>query len=261
MAVFFLRNNKADIAALILFPLVAAGLSVLYNLNLAMSSLLFFGVPSLYLSARKPEHVKKTFMFSLLPLPFFLVFDYLAYVDLTWYVPNSLLRFLRGTTTVEEMLWIFLWVYFAVMFWEYFLDKSNVKEKFSKNIKYFIILISVVVTGFFLIYFLKQELLQVSYFYLKLGLVFILFPLAAVLLKFPRLFRKVVLIGGYFLFVSLLFEYVGLRNGHWYFPGERYLGVINFFGNILPYDEIIFWCILGVPAVVVWYEFFADDRR
>lgn len=261
MPYLFSWNSKADILALVSFPILATVLSVLYDLNLVMSTLLFFGIPSLYLSLKKPDHVKRTFLFSLLPLPFFLVFDYIAYVDLTWYVPNSLLRFLQNTTTIEEILWIFLWMYFAIMFWEYFLDRSKAKEKFSKFLKYFIILISVLVTGLFLAYVLKKEILVQPYFYLKLGLIFVLIPLVAFLMKFPRLLRKILLIGAYFSFVSLLFEYVGLRNGHWYFPGEHYLGVMNFFGNVLPYDELIFWIVLGVPSVIVWYEFFADDRR
>lgn len=253
--------NKADVAQLVFFPLAATALSLVFKLNFLFTTILFFGVPSLYLSFRNPKLIKKTLIFAAaLTGPMVFILDYPAYLDKSWFVPNSLFRFLNNGIPIEDVVWAFLWVYFAVIFWEYFLDTGKIRDKFSKNLPYLLILLVALITAFFLAYFLKHDLLYEPYFYLKLGFVFIVIPLVGVLTGFPRLIRKISLIAVYFFMVSFLAEAVGLLQNHWYFGGEHYLGMMNFFGHALPFDEMIFWWTLGVPGVVAWYEFFADDK-
>jgi hypothetical protein len=56
-------------------------------------------------------------------------------------------------------------------------------------------------------------------------------------------------------------EYIGLKLGHWNFPGEHFIGFANFFGFVIPYEEILFYFILFAPGVLVYYEFFDDDCK
>ena len=255
-------KRLVDILLLILFPIVATVLVWIFELNFFASTLLFFGAPSLYLSLKKPGLVKKSFLFALLlGTPMIFIFDYPAYIDQVWFVPNSAFRFLGNSIPIEDVIWTYLWVYFAVIFWEYFLDSGKAKDRFSSNLRYLVIFLSSLLTGFFLLYFFKTDVLYIPYFYLKAGAALVILPVGAVLLKFPRLLRKVLIIGLYFFMVSFLHEYVGLRNYHWYFEGSHYLGTTTLAGHLIPYDEIIFWWALAVPGIICWYELFADNQR
>ena len=189
------------------------------------------------------------------------VIDYPAYIDGSWFVPNSVYRILGNSTPIEDLLWAFLWVYFAIMFWEHFLDTSGAHKHFSKNLKYFLILGIVLLFGFFSAYFLKPEILNEPYFYLKFGLVLFALPIAGTLFRFHKLIPKVLAIGIYFFFVSFLAELVGLKGSHWYFNGENFIATFNLLGHKLPLEEIVFWWSLGVPGIICWYELFGDDRK
>src|SRR3989344_735451 len=168
----FGHKHRVDIILLIIFPLIAAFLTFYLRLNYVNATLLFFGVPSVYLSIKNPARIKRSLIFTTLLFVFFsFVIDYPAYIDGSWFVPNSVYRILGNSTPIEDLLWAFLWVYFAIMFWEHFLDTSGAHKHFSKNLKYFLILGIVLLFGFFSAYFLKPEILNEPYFYLKFGLV------------------------------------------------------------------------------------------
>jgi|SRR3989344_1509337 len=251
-----------DIVFLIAFPLVAAFLTRFFLLNYTVSILLFFGAPSLYLSIRRPLIIKKTLIFTALFLvPLVVIIDYLAFADFTWFVPNSIFRFLSNSIPIEDVLWSALWLYFGVAFWEYFLERSKVKEKMGKRTKDLVMVLIGLLSLFFLAYFSNRDLLTWNYAYLKIGLVFVIIPIAATLFKFPRLIRKVSIIGAYFFFVSALEEYVSIKGGHWFFGGTHYLGLINYGGQPIAIEEIIFFWALAIPGVICWYEFFVDDGK
>jgi len=255
-------KKKPDVLLLILFPIIAAILVEIFNLNFFVSTLLFFGVPSVYLSFKKPGLISKTLIFTLIfATVMLIVLDYPVYIDRSWFVPNSAFRFLDNAIPIEDAVWCYLWVYFAIIFWEYFLDFGKAKDRISSNMRYLIIFLSSLLTSFFLLYFIKKDVLYMPYFYLKFGAVLIVLPMAGVLLRFPRLIKKVLIIGLYFFMVSFLHEYVGLRHNHWYFDGTHYLGTTMFQGHLLPYDEIIFWWALGVPSLICWYELFVDNKK
>lgn len=254
--------NRIDAYFLVLFPVISAFLTEFFHLNFLVATLLFFGFPSLYLSIKKPSLVKRALIFAGgLFIPASIVLDSPAYFDRTWFVPNSVFRFVGNSVPIEDVIWIFLWFYFAVIFWEYFLDTSRPNLKISSHVKYLILIVIGFTSVYFLFYFLKPELLYIKYYYLKLGVIFMLVPLLGVILKFPKLTRKIFIAAVYFFMVSFLAEFVGLREGHWNFPGEHFLGVMFLSGHRIPYEEIIFWWALGVPGLMCWYEFFIDDQK
>jgi hypothetical protein len=83
-------QKKIDIAVLVLFPILAVSLSLLLKANLVTSTLLFFGLTSIYFSFRTPKMVLKTFIFALILTVFIGPWaDYIATVSGAWFVPNS----------------------------------------------------------------------------------------------------------------------------------------------------------------------------
>lgn len=232
------------------------------HLSFMISTLLFFGVPSIWFSFHKPHLIKKVALFMLMLVgPIVFIFDYLAYRDNTWFVPNSLFRFLGNAIPIEDAVWAILWVYYGIMFWEYFLDTEKSKRLFPRSIWILFGLCVFLLVIFFLLYFLYPVILYVPYFYLALGIVFGILPIVYVLVRYPRLLPKLLFIAGYFFVVSLLTEVVGLRQYQWVFTGSHYLAVFQLFGHRIPFEEMLFWFGIGIPSTVCWYEFFADDRR
>lgn len=254
--------HKLDIGLILAFPFVATFFSETWHLNYFISTLLFFGIPSIYISLRKPLLIKKTLKFTLIFFaPFTIILDYMAYLDLSWWVPNSAFRFMKNGIPIEDVPWAFLWVYFAVIFWEFFLDHDRNKVKIDAHIRYLITILVSVFVVFISAYWIKPDVLVWNYFYLKLGIVMIIIPLTVVIAKFPWLLRKIMIIGSYFFMLNMLTEFVGLRQYQWEFTGQHYINQFIWMGHRLPLEEIVFYWSLGIPALICWYEFFADDRK
>ncbi len=244
------------------WPIFVASVVYIFSLPFIWASFLIFGVPGIYLSWRKPKLIKKSLLFTILIVgTVSWALDHMAFLDRTWFVDGSILRILGGTIPIEDIFFGFCWSYFGIIFWEYFLDLDREKIKFNPLVKYLVVLLGIGTTIFFALYFLKSNLLYQPYFYLKFGLVMLVPVILVVLIKFPRLFKKILVIGLYFFIISIIGEYVGLARGHWYFPGNNYIGTTQLGGNLVPWDEIIFWCILGMPGLICWYEIFADDKK
>jgi hypothetical protein len=250
-----------DLFWLIFLPILAYAGVVLFQIPYVPASILFLGLPAGYLSYKKPQIIKKSLFFSLL-MAITIVWgvDHMIFLDNAWDVPSKT-KIINNTVPIADLLWFVLWSYFGLVFWEYFLDHDKNKQKFSPRIKNLIVLLGVEVVIFSVLYALKSPWLAQPYFYLKGGIVLMVLPILAMLLKFPKLLRKVTIIAIYFFVLSAIIEHAGLVSGHWSFPGKNYLGTITYANQILPLEEIIFWWALGIPGIICWYEFFADDRR
>ncbi|OHA91773.1 MAG: hypothetical protein A2758_03130 [Candidatus Zambryskibacteria bacterium RIFCSPHIGHO2_01_FULL_49_18] len=225
------KSKFLDLFLIILFPALAFGLTLYLKLNFFQATLLFFAVPSAYLSFRKPHLIKRSLIFTgIVFIPMVIILDYFAYTDLAWFVPNSAIRFFNGAIPIEDFIWTFFYMYFGVIFWEYFVDHSRTHKKTSKHLKYLVIVLSLLLSIFLFVYFGRPELLVQPYTYLKLGIIFIASPLIILLFEFPRLIRKVCIIGIYFFMVSLLEGYAGLKLNHWNFPGHNFIGLTKLAG-------------------------------
>jgi len=85
------RFLKFDIFILILFPILATFISLLINANYLVVTLLFFGLPSLYLSIRTRKRIAKTALFSLIfSVPLTIIVGYLASIDKAWYIKSTI---------------------------------------------------------------------------------------------------------------------------------------------------------------------------
>ncbi len=253
--------KKLDIFLLILFPLLSVVLSLIFKVNFLTSILLFFGLPSLWLSIRAPSQIKKTLVFSLIlaiPLGFFA--DYIAVLDHSWFVPLTVFPVrLLGLVPIEDLIWGFLLIYSIVIFYEHFLNKGK-HELIDRRMKYLIWPLIVLLIIFFTVLLTKPNLLVIPYAYFWLGTIFFVLPTVTFLSFFPRLLSKYVKVASYFFLLATLFEITGLQLNQWTFPGVHFLGWINLFGYIFPFEEFFFWFIMGAIGVLSYYEFFDDDR-
>lgn len=247
-----------DKIAMITSPILATAASDAFGLTFLQSTLLFFAVPSIYLSLRNPRLIKTTLIFSLvMGITMLFVFDHMAYLDASWYVPNSIWRFLRDSIPFEDGPWAVFLVYYVVITWEYFFFSQKKRYIFHPNIVWFVAFCASLLVIFFIAYILAPTSLVVPYFYLKLGILFEVIPIGIFLFRRPVFTKSLLCLTAYFFFVSALGEFIGLKNNQWYFAGEHYIGEISYFGHRLPWDEILFWWTLAAPGIVVWYESFA----
>lgn len=254
--------KKLDIFLLILFPIASVVLSLTFSVNFLVSILLFFGLPSLWLSFRTPSQVNKTFLFSLiLSVPLGIFIDYIATIDNSWFVPITVFPFrLFGVIPIEDLIWGFFLIYSIVIFYEHFLDKGK-HELVDRRMKYLAWPLIILMLVFFSVLFTKPELLVIPYAYFWLGTVFFILPAITFLSFFPRLLSKYVKTASYFFLLSILFELTGLQLNQWTFPGSNFIGWVELFGHRFPFEEFFFWFVMGAISVLAYYEFFDDDRR
>ncbi len=250
-----------DLVALIFFPVFAFLVSGVFNLSFAPSTFLYFGLPALYLSWRRPVLIRKSLIFALVAtIGFTFVLDHMVFLDRVWFESYSMYR-IFGTITIEDAWWGINWTYFGVIFYEYFLDHDKNKQKISTYMRTFIIFCSLILIAFFVLLSVQSPLLHQEYFYLKGGLTLFALPVIFALFKMPKIIRKLLIVCIYFLFVSILHEYSALTLNHWEFLGSNYIGTSLLWGFKIPHEEFIFWWILGMPGLICWYELFADDRK
>ena len=257
-----LLSKKIDIVFLILSPVFATITSLFFRTNFLTSTLLYFGIPAVYLSWRNQHAVRKSAIFSSLfgLIGGGLVIDYLTHFNNVWFVTTIFPVRIFGQVPIEDFLWGFLAVYNIIMFYEHFLDKGkhNLKDSY---LKYFISLMFFITLIFTVIYICDKKLFFVPYFYLKAGFILILIPIISFLTFFPRLISKYLKTGVYFFAQSLMFELTALKLGQWSFNGNQYIGWIQISSMKFPIEEFVFWMVLFSTCVLSYYEFFDDDRK
>lgn len=264
-SIIMVKNRKFFFDAVILacFIIIATVVTVVFKTNFLTSTVLFFVFPSLYLSYRDSGIIKKSAFFSLLftvPLTTFL--DYMAVLDRSWFVPNTVFGSrLFGVVPYEDYIWAFFFVYLIVLFYEYFLDHGEKRDRLQKNIIYMILLFNSLLAVFFLLLKTDQDLLHVEYFYLKGGIVVAVIPLVLVLLFFPELWKKCFTTVIYFSPLFLSFELSGLYANQWEFNEGKFVGLVGISRLRFPVEELFFWIILGSVWILSYYEYFADDRK
>jgi len=254
--------KRVDILVLILCPLIAAVFSLLSKANYLVSTLLFYGLPALYLSFRTKDAVTKTFLVSLLfAISGTLFLDYFGVINQAWSITHTVFPSkVFGIVLWEDFLWAFLLTYAVIIFYEHFLDKGRHNLKIS-NIKYLILVFVSTIIIFVFLFLLEQSWLRIPYFYLTAGTVLLLLPSVIFLNFFPKLLTKFLFTMVYFFCVSFIFQITALTLGQWEYPGNEFIGYIQIFNYSFPLEEVIFWFVLVSVAILSYYEFLADDRK
>lgn len=257
--------KKLDLLTLALIAIASSITALILHFNFLSSTIVMFGLPSLWLAYKTQNQVKKVAIFSLLfSIPFTFVFDYLISKDQGWYVVNTLFPYrLFNIVAIEQFAWGYLFVFYVTIFYEYFLDKkSSQKDSLIKPGMKWLSLVLFTALAIF-IYFVINfgKVITLNYAYVILGTSFGTLPLLIFLLYFPRLTKRFLKAITYFSGITILNEYVSLSLQLWTFPGNNVLGKTVFFGFIVPYEEVFFYFIIAAPLIFAYYEFFDDDRK
>lgn len=257
-------TKKIDIILLIFYPFFATFVSFLFNINFFSSILVFFGVPSLFLSLRAKEYVGHTLIFSLiLAIPLVIVIDYIDHLTRTYLFLYSIFNIrLLGYVTIDIIFWGILFTYFIIIFYRYFFGGHAPHKLYVKNTTPLIILLSLLLLIFFILFTFSPNSLHIPYFYLAYGIVLGVIPLSIVYFLFSEIRYVFVKVGLYFFVFNLLYEISALKLKWWEFPREgEFVGWINFLGISLPFEEFFFWIVLSAPSVLSWYKLFGEERR
>lgn len=242
--------------------IIGALASFVWDLNFLTSTLLYFGLPSLWLSFRIRHKITKILLFSLLSsIPLTTIFDYLATTNKVWIIHSTIFPFrLFNVVVIEQYFWGFLAIYYLIIFYEYFFDRG--KEIYRRKVVWkWVAMMGTLLLIFSMIVWINPTILQFQYTYLKVATVLFLIPLLIFVFYHPKILVKFLKIGTYFFFVALVIEIVGLKLKHWSFPGTDYLAMIRIGGLHFPIEELFFYFIIGAMAILSYYEFFDDDGK
>lgn len=256
-------GNK-DLLLVLAWPVFASVLSIALRVNYFWSIFFFLFVPAAYISYRNQQYIKKIALFStVISLPLAIVFDYIMEVTGSWLTLSTIFSFkLFGYIMIEDLIWLFLWIYFVAIFYESFIDKRQKAKLYKPNLKYAGIIGILLIVAFAIAYLFNPALLNIEFFYLKMGILAGVLPLLITLIKFPKLSGKFIKTGAFFLVHALLYEITALRLNLWSFPAKnQFLGFVTIFGETFPFEELIFWVILGSLVIMAYYEVFDDDRK
>jgi hypothetical protein len=257
------KNKKIDLIVLLFYPIIGAILSHLLKINAFGSIIIFLGLPSLYLTARCPEHSKKSIIFSVISsVPMIIMIDYIAHLTGQWAFPNSILQYrLFQFVSIEAIIWAVLNLYFVVMFYEHFLHHHITKRLWHPHMKYLAAIILFLFALFVAVYNFVPGLLKIPFFYLWMGIILFLIPLTLQFFMYPRFISKFFEAAAYFFYFTLIYEITALQLGWWDFPGKQFIGWVSFSNIRFPLEELVFWILLFSMAILTHYEFFDENEK
>lgn len=266
MNIFSRKKHKLDIIVLWVWLFIAPTLATALGVQYYLSIIIFFVLPSIYLSCRNFAAIKKSVLFSLLVgVPLVTVLDYMMEITGSMFIPQSILGNFRilGYVALESYVWGFFFLFYIVMYYETFLNHHIRQRLYRPSMKYLVIGMLILLSTFFVIYFIQPTALQITfYFYFFWGLMLVVIPIVLLLTRFPRLVAKFFKAGAYFFFVFLGYELTAIAQKNWLFPGEgQFIGMVELFGRRFPFEEMFYFIILGAFATLTWYEFFDDDKK
>jgi hypothetical protein len=164
-----------------------------------------------------------------------------------------------GLVPLEDIVWFFLLTYLILSYFGHFYDRLSHKLV-GRRMPYLYLVIVLISTAWILLTLLSDHAYDITYFYLKGGILFCAVPVLAFLFEFPKFMRTFLLTMPYFTAISLLEEVVSLHKGYWSFPGNHFVGWAHLGNYSFPIEELVFWVILFSSVVLAYFEFFDDDR-
>ncbi len=254
------KSKKNDLILTIIIFGVMAAMWLLFDLKPLIGFIITTLVPSLYLIFREKKNFTKIFwaVFIFGGILGF-IFDFLETLNKGWLVSRLIIPWkIFGVLPVDDYLTFFLMTFFIVIFYEHFLDDEK-RKLVSENIMWALIPSLIILLALIIFFPINPNLFSIPYVYLVGGTIAII-PTAIISFYKPKLFVKFLKIAASFFFVWLITDIVALKTGAWYYPGE-YVGKVQIFGAIFPFEELFFWMMLYASSIVAYYELFVDDLR
>jgi len=255
------KSKKIDLIIMLIYPIFAVLISHFLKINFFWSTIVFFGLPSLYLTIKVPKFSKRVIFFSLVFIPLAMITDYIAQSTGQWLVMDSTLPRILFYVSLENILWTFFYFYFVLMFYEYFLHHHFTRLPWHPKLKFFLLLTLFAFCLFLVLHGFSPVPPDVSYFYLWFGTILILIPILLQLFNHPKFISRFFETAAYFFYLTLTYEITALQLGWWYFPSDQFVGWITIRDVRFPLEEFVFWIMLCAMAVLTYYEFFDDGEK
>jgi hypothetical protein len=253
-----LRKYKKDILFLTISPIVAAIVVLASGANLLVSTILFFGPQAAYFSLRRNDIVGRLVVYSTAVSTISILSDYLAERDNSW-TSSSMFGFrILDVVPIEALVWMFLFVYVIIGYFLYFFEKTR-HRTIGKRLPLVLCAAGSVVVWAILASIFDLQF-RVEYFYIKFGLMTLLFPLIVFMALYPRYIRVFINMAPYFVFLGLVNLIVSLHAGHWSYPGGNFVGWIEISSYRFPVEELVFWILLFPSFLVSQFEMFNNDK-
>lgn len=255
---------RTDFIVVVGMVLLFIPTAIFFKAGPLTATILFFAVPALYLLIRQPKQLKRLAATLLVGMIASIAFDLVAEYNNAWIwspINQPLFPYkLFGIIWVDVLIWYFFWILITIVYYEHFFERKKFEsEKISPQFKKLIIFFSAVLILTVALYYLRPEALKFKYAYLYLGLL-ISTPLYYLIYKKSRLAGKLLKAGLFSIFLFLSYELTALYLDLWRFPGN-YIGQVQLFGIAFPFEEFVFWIILGAPASLSFYELYVDDGK
>ncbi len=256
------RRRLVKIAPFLLWPLIASAISFFLGLDILSSTFVFLAVPSIFLSFALPKLVKKIMLFSAATvIPFAIIVDYIAHLTGQWLVIRTFFPRFLGFVSIEDVIWAIVFVYFVLMFYEYFVESRRNTTIWHSRMIYSVGFMWTLLLIFFFFYWFFPEFLEIPYFYLWVGTLTMFLPSIIEIIRRPNLLPKFLVTGSYFFFLTFVYEITALKLGWWTFPSSQYLGWVSILGVSFPLEEFFFGFIFYSMVALTYYESFDDDER
>ncbi len=255
------RNQalRQDFLCVLLMAIICIPTVLFFHVRYFTSTLLFFGVPAVYLFIRKPIQPKKLIAALCGAMMLLFIVDFLAEINGAWsWAPTGQLIFINkifGLIPIDVLIWYFFWVLFSIIFYEHFFEVER-PDKVSPLFKYFIVFFSGVIVLLISIFYINPHLLLFPYAYFFIGL-FGSLPFFYLIFIKPSLVKHLLQASVFNLFLYLSFELTALYLDQWRFPGQ-YIGHVKLFNQVFPVEELVFWILLGTPIMLAYYKIFID---
>jgi hypothetical protein len=254
--------RKITLFFFILWPIIVAWLSFSLSFNAITSLIFFYIIPSVILSAYMPQRIKKSLFVSTFILPLIIIGDCIAEYTGSWfYAPSFPFKLSNFITSIDALLWGFFHVYFVIMFYQYFFEKSYFKKIWDEKSKEALVGTIGIFTIFLLALIIYPAILNIPYWYLAFGILGFLPIVIFEDFRYPMVFPKLLKTGIFFFYLNFVYEIVGLKLNWWSFPGKQFIGYISLFGETFPFEELFFFLIFFTLAILSAYEYFFNRER
>ncbi|MBU0551225.1 hypothetical protein KKB55_08565 [Myxococcota bacterium] len=259
------RVGLLDQLFLLAWPIIATLITYYFDIDFFPAMNIFLLTPNIYLAWRLNWKIKRSVNFSLvMGVPLAILIDYVMQASNAWALGESIFGDVRlfGLGYIEQVPWLALFALFVVLTYRLLIGEAprdDIKGKmpFHWLTIWHIFLFS----GFVALWLYDRSLLVWDYTYLKVGLVIGVLPSAYAIGRNHYLSKRFLLPAAYFVYFSLIYEWISLHMGHWSFPNEdQFIGYVTFFGHAFPYEELIFWIILGPLFCLSYFEVFGGER-
>ena len=116
------KKESIDLSLILIWPVIAVIISLILRINFFSSIILFFIIPSVYLSFKGKEYVKKVFLFSIATgIVAVIAIDYMAHISGNWFISSTIFPRIFGIAVVEGVILAVSVCYFVLIFYEYFI--------------------------------------------------------------------------------------------------------------------------------------------